>query len=677
MTIDAAEADYNAINNVDERLRRLRRRRRPFWRLSLASIYDLFQLLREARAALVGIVVLVGANVAYLLFGYDTARYNLPPFTLPAALYETLRMLALETGIPLPGDYDPLGQALFFIVPLLGLALVLQGVLNFGRFLLDKGSRREGWQISLARTYRDHVVVCGLGSVTYRAILDLLEAGYGVVAIERDWSGEFVAPTLALGVPVILGDARTREAMQQAGLFRARSLLAGLNDDLANIEIGLAARRRRPDLPIVLRIFDEQLDINLEQAFGPNSVFSASALAAPTLAAAALGRSISHVLPLPPAFALDDGAPRALGVLQLTVTRGSAFIGPLRQLEERLNLRVLLHLKGGRLANGERRRGRRQSLEPGDTVALLGPLNMLEQARLLNGGFGDGAEPEVRSFSHAPLAGAARAYDTVIVCGLGKIGFQVVRSLDQMRPRPRIVLVFQRDHTDAPLVEEVRALVETIAVGDARDERTLEQAGIGRAVAVVAATSDDLTNLQIGLTARRLAPDIDLVLRVYSDDLAERLETMFGVHTTFSIAALAAPTLAGAAAARGIDYAVEVAEHILSVTTVRVLPGDKLDGRSVAELRERQRLLPLMIARQGHPFMPGLDDRLAAGDDVAMLVEIARLEELRQSPARPLELALDLPALPAAAPAAPPDDDPLLAGLLAGAPGETTGAPGR
>lgn len=663
MSIDLSDADYNAINNRDERMRRLRRRRRPLWRLALASVYDLFLLMREARAALISFVVLVGVNVLYLLFGYDSARYGVEQLTLSSALYQTLRMLALETDIPLPRDADHFGQALFFIVPLLGLALVLQSVLNFGRFILDKSSRIEGWQISLARTYRDHVIVCGLGSITYRAILDLLEAGYGVVAIERDWSGEFVEQVLDLGVPVIHGDARTLEAMRHAGLYRARSLLAGLNDDLANIEIGLAARRRRPDLPIVLRIFDEDLDLNLEQTFGPNSVFSSSALAAPTLAAAALGRSIAHVLPLPPAFAYADGAPRLFGVLQLTITPASAFVGPLGLLEEQLSLRVLLHLKGGRLVNGERRRGQLLRLEPGDTVALLGPLDMLEQARLLNGGFGEGVELELRSFTPAPLPGT-KAYDTVIVCGLGKIGYHVVQALDLLRPRPRIRLIFKEADTQVPLIDEVRPLVDHIIVGDARDDDILRQIGLDRAAAVVAATSDDLTNLQIGLTARRLAPDIDLVLRVYSDDLAERLETMFGAHTTFSVAALAAPTLAAASATRGIDYAVEVAEHILSTTTLLVRRGDNLEGRSVADLRREAQLLPLLIRRRGHIFIPNLAERLVAGDEVATLVDIGWLEQLRQSEAPPFELTLDVPD----ASSPPADAEMLLAELLETAP---------
>ncbi len=611
---------YNALHNSDERQRRLRRRPRSLWRVALAGIYDFFQLLHEARVALIGFTLLAIVNAGYLLFYYDYALAGLPPFSLIAALYETMKMMTLESDLPIP-ENDLLGDLLFFITPILGLALVFQGILNFGRFVLDKGSRREGWQLALARTYRGHVIVCGLGSVTYRIILDLLEEGYGVVAIEHDWSGEFVEPTLALEVPVIQGDARSGEALLAAGLLRARSLVTGLNDDLINIEIALAARRRRADLPIILRIFDEDLDLNLEQTFGHNSVFSTSTLAAPTLAAAAMGRSIAHVLPLPLEFQHQDGAPRFKGILQLTIRPDSEFVGPLRQMEERLGIWVLMHLKAD-APGGEQRRGNLRHLESGDIVALIGPLDRLEQARMLNHGFGAGSEVEVRSFSPA--------YDTVIVCGLGKIGTRVIRDLDSMRPRPRIVLVYQPDDTRVELFERVGCLLATQVIGDARRTAVLEEAGIQGACALIAATSDDLTNLQIGLAARKLVPDIDLVLRVYNEDLAGRLELMFGAHTTFSVAGLAAPTFAAAAVLRGISYAIELDQQLLSTTTLRVQAGDELDGHSVDDLRRHAGLLALALRRQGQELPVTLETSFAPDDLVAVLIDVKRLEQLGQ-----------------------------------------------
>ncbi|MCS6882741.1 MAG: NAD-binding protein [Oscillochloridaceae bacterium] len=631
--------EYDPIGSSEARLQRLLHRREPLWRLIAASIYDVYVLAREARVTLIGFIILTFVNVIYLLFFYDHAAAGIRQFTVLSALYETLRMMALETDLPIP-DGDVLGGLLFFITPLLGLALLFQGILNFGRFVLDKGSRREGWQVSLARTYRNHVVVCGLGSVTYRVIRELLEAGYDVVAIERDWNSEFLEATLALSVPVIHGDARSRETLRNAGITRARSVIAGLNDDLANVEIGLAARRLHPGITVILRIFNDELDLNLEQTFGHNSVFSASALAAPTLAAAALGRSIAHVLPLPPQFNHADGAPRLLGVLQQRIPPGSDFVGPLEELEERFEVRVLHHVRGGpsRWNSGKNHRPS-ERIEPGDEVALLGPLDQLERVHLVDQSVFNGQQPIIglRSFSLVPLPDTDRAFDTVIVCGLGRIGFRVVRALSLMRPRPRVVLIYQHPDTDRELLEEVRRLVADLYQGDARLETVLRHAGIERACAVIAATGDDLTNMQIGLAARRLAPDIDLVLRVYNEDLAERLETLFGPHTTFSVPALAAPTLSAAAVVRGIDYAIEVAEQIYTTTILRVTPGDHLEGHTAEELRQKQRVLVLALRRAEETIKVTLNTRLQAGDEVAVLIDLRRLEQLHSRQAiRPM-----------------------------------------
>ncbi len=228
----------------------------------------------------------------------------------------------------------------------------------------------------------------------------------------------------------------------------------------------------------------------------------------------------------------------------------------------------------------------------------------------------------------------------MIVCGLGKIGYRVVRSLTLMRPQPRIVLICREEDTFAPLIAEIRPLIAAIHAGDRRQIELLRTAGIDRACAVVAVTSDDLTNLQIGLAARRLVPAIDMVLRVTNEDLAEHLEMIFGVHTTFSVAGLAAPTLAAAAVTRGIDYAVEVGAQIFSTTTVRVRAGDELNGRTVAEVRKQRGMLAIALRRAGHNETLSLTTCLQADDQVAVLVDIGRLEKMRTSDVQFSEPAL-------------------------------------
>jgi Trk K+ transport system NAD-binding subunit len=570
--------------------------RYPIWRLIRANLYDLGLLLRESWVVLSGFLVLAVVGTLYL--HYRTIQ----PLGFVEALYETLKLLTLQSGLDLPGDR--LGQALFFVLPLLGLALIFQSVLNFGRLLLDKGSRREAWQVALAATYRDHVIICGLGRVSLRVLLQLRDAGYEALAIESDWNSEFVERALAMKVPVVLGDAREPAILRQAGIARARALLTGVNDDLLNIEIALTARAVRPDLRVILRVFNDELDRNLERNFGSNSAFSASALAAPTFAAAAVSRAIDVVVPSGEAL---------LGVVQLTVEPGSSLCDTVAALEHAHAIRVLQPNPGETPPHPSR------PLAGGDQIIAIGSIATLETLRLKNA-------PR----ASLPLQHPTEQLDTVIVCGLGKVGYRVVRRLCAMQPRPRVVVVRTASTSDE-LARRVAQLggVRTM-VGDARDPDVLRQAGIESAYALAALTSDDGLNLQIGLAAQRQRPDMHLVLRVFSDALAEKLGDMFGIRTAYSTSGLAAPTLAAAAVLGNVDQAFSLGAHLFAAVQLSVRDGDALAGRSVEALRARHNALAIGVQRGAEAHtLPALDCVFAPGDLVTLLAPLPALARLR------------------------------------------------
>jgi Trk K+ transport system NAD-binding subunit len=596
------------------------RRRYPLWRLIRANFYDLMLLLRESWIVLVGFLIVVLAGTIYLV-SYEQKG-------LAVALYETLKLLTLQSSLDLPSSL--LGKLLFFLIPLLGLALIFQSVLNFGRLLLDKGSRREAWQVALAATYRDHVIVCGLGRVSLGVVMQLIESGYEPVVIERDWGSEFIDRTLNLKVPVIKGDAREPATLHQAGLARARALVATVDDDLTNIEIALTARATRPALRVILRVFGEDLDQNLERGFGPNSAFSASALAAPTYVAASVSREVDFVLPL---------GDQLLGITRLTIEPDSQVSGFARAIEEQHGIRVLSHYDpsgrpirrlaaspGAARAEGNLLR----QLSSGDQVTLLGSLAALESLRLKNI-----RGSKLGMLMPKRLEHPTEQYDTVIVCGLGKVGYRVIRQLYKLRPRPRIVVVRLGDgRPDFP--QRISQLEGVISIlGDAREAEVLREAGIERAYAVAALTSDDLLNLQIGLAARRARADVHVVLRVFSDVLAEKLADLFGIRTIYSTSGLASPALAAGALLGDITHAFSTNGQIFSADKVSVRAGSLLDGRTIEDIRARHDALIIALQRDGQlRALPSLSTTLEPGDEVTMLATIEALARVRATLAR-------------------------------------------
>jgi voltage-gated potassium channel Kch len=58
----------------------------------------------------------------------------------------------------------------------------------------------------LASTYRNHIIVCGVGKVGFRVILELLSFKRDVIAIELNPDGRFVEKVKELGVPMIIAN---------------------------------------------------------------------------------------------------------------------------------------------------------------------------------------------------------------------------------------------------------------------------------------------------------------------------------------------------------------------------------------------------------------------------------------------------------------------------------------
>lgn len=583
------------------------RRHYSLWRLLRANLYDLSLLVRDSSLALIAFALLLLGGMLYFHFAYN--------FRLSVSLYESFKLLFFLSGLSLPTD--PLGEVLFFLVPIVGLALIIQSVLNFGRLLLDKGSRREAWQVALASTYRHHIIVCGLGHVGMRVVHQLVAAGAEVVVIERDWASEFVQRVLALKVPVVVGDAREPATLRQAGLRRAAAVIAAINDDLLNVEIALTARAGHPGVRVVVRVFNEELDRNLERHLGANAAFSTSALAAPTLAAATISSQIDYVLSL-------EESGELLGMTSLVVLPETFLPKVLQDLEQHYGVRVLA------AQNAAGRALERQPdvpIAPGLRLQVLGPLAALEALHNRNT-----AGTATTHLAPGESGRLTPQKDTVIICGLGKVGYRVVQRLHRLSQRPHIVVVHLEDaqSTFARHIHQLHGIKEVI--GDARDEQVLRQAGIERAAAIAALTSDDLTNLQIGLAARRLRPDVHPVLRVFSDVLAEKLTDLFGIATTYSTSALAGPTLAAAGMLSAIHQGVVIGDQLLALDQMSVRAGDHLHGASVAALEREQHALVVHLRRQSeNTLLPPPDFILAPDDRLLLLAPIEVLARLRDA----------------------------------------------
>ena len=185
----------------------------------------------------------------------------------------------------------------------------------------------------------DHVVVCGLGTVGLRVAEQLHAAGVDVVGIEYDPEPATYATMRQLGFPVIRGDASEEATLLAAGVLSARCLVAVTDDDVANLEAGLASRALRDDLRVVLRLFDSGLAERVGKRLDLTISRSVSFVAAPVFAAAMMGREVVAVVPV---------GRRVLLVADVPVGPGSIVSGrPVEDVDEPGEIRVLGRVRDG------------------------------------------------------------------------------------------------------------------------------------------------------------------------------------------------------------------------------------------------------------------------------------------------------------------------------------------
>ncbi len=171
--------------------------------------------------------------------------------------------------------------AIYAVYPMFGFVLVGEGIVRLGLLLFARETGDREWIKVMASTYRNHIVICGLGHLGGR-IWQLLHArGDAVIVIEKNADARFAADARTAGVPVLVRDMTDDHALIEAGVEHARTIIIASNNDTANLEVALDARRLNPKIRVLMRMFDQQLASKVKGALGIDEAFSSAALAAP------------------------------------------------------------------------------------------------------------------------------------------------------------------------------------------------------------------------------------------------------------------------------------------------------------------------------------------------------------------------------------------------------------
>jgi Trk K+ transport system NAD-binding subunit len=183
------------------------------------------------------------------------------------------------------------------------------------------------------------ILVCGLGHTGYRVSTNLLALGCEVVAL--GFQASRLSPRLnEMGITVKFGDLRWSSFLIEAGVKQATAIVSCTEDDMTNLQIALRARQLNPNIRVVMRIFNDELNEQLRQTFGINAAYSTSALASPDFVSAALNRMNVRFVDI-------EDVPQVIVRLQVNL---SALYGVyISDLQQEEGLTVLLHARDGQV----------------------------------------------------------------------------------------------------------------------------------------------------------------------------------------------------------------------------------------------------------------------------------------------------------------------------------------
>ncbi len=183
-------------------------------------------------------------------------------------------------------------MVVFGMYPLVGVLVIGEGIVRLALLVSSKQHSEKEWTKVKASTYRDHVVLCGVGHLGFRVLQELVTGEAQVVAIEKNPEARFLEQAKAMAIPVLVRDMTNDEALREAGVEHARAIVIATNDDMANLEVALDARRMNAKIRILMRLFDQQIAAKISQPLSVDVAFSSSSLAAPIVAAMTTGARV-------------------------------------------------------------------------------------------------------------------------------------------------------------------------------------------------------------------------------------------------------------------------------------------------------------------------------------------------------------------------------------------------
>jgi len=229
----------------------------------------------------------------------------------------------------------------------------------------------------------------------------------------------------------------------------------------------------------------------------------------------------------------------------------------------------------------------------------------------------------IRQFWDAARVPSRRHF---IVCGLGEVG---MRILQHLLASGYDVVAIERDPNNR-FLHNARSLGIPVILEDASLCSTLKAANLQTAAALLAVTSKDMANVEIGLCARGIQPKLPVVVRNQDPQFSLSVQQVFEFETVLCPNELATPAFA-AAALGGRILGNGMTDDLLWVALATLItPAHPFCGKTVTEAARDADFVPIYIESKDR-LVRGwelLEFRLLTHDILYLTIPASELDRL-------------------------------------------------
>jgi voltage-gated potassium channel len=289
--------------------------------------------MRRFRNRLIFICVALAAILAGGTLGFIFIE-GYPPFD---AFYMT--MITVSTvGYAEVHPLSHAGRVFNSFLIFFGVTIMLLAVGSMTQAIIELelnqyfGKRRNKKMID---KLNDHYIVCGFGRVGRGAASELQRAGVPFLVVDKN--EDRVEWAMKAGMLAALADATNDETLRDAGVLRAKGLIATLSSDADNLFVILSAKALKPSLLVSARIATEETERKMRLA-GADYVFAPYDMT---------GYRMAQVMLKPHVFQFIDFTTKSIGldvgIEQVRVPSSSEFVSKsLEEMQIRKELGVIV-----------------------------------------------------------------------------------------------------------------------------------------------------------------------------------------------------------------------------------------------------------------------------------------------------------------------------------------------